>query len=234
MKKMRTAGMFVMVAAAALQFGGCAVGSYQARSVDLKESPLVNPDILVKGSDDQALYRYMNPKANIKQYIKIMIDPVIVSKDGELDATELQNYQTLANNAYVYLTQALEKDYQIVKSPEPGTMRLQMVIIDADSAKPVRNTLSTLMPIGMGISLLKYAATGKQSGVGEITVEMKATDASTGELLGAALDRRVGGKEISELWSQWHNADSALQYWAKRLAFVLCDMRGGSNCVKQD
>jgi len=232
MKRMKTAGLFVMVATAALQFGGCAVGSYQARSVDLKESPLVNPAILEKGSGDQALYRYVNPSANIRQYTKVMIDPVMVSKDGELDASELQNYQTLANNAYVFLTQALEKDYQIVKSPEPLTMRLQMAIIDADSAKPVRNTLSTLMPIGMGISLLKYAATGKQSGVGEITVEMKATDASTGELLGAALDRRVGGKEISELWSQWHNADSALQYWAKRVSFVLCQQRGGANCVE--
>jgi len=232
MKMMKTAGLFVMVAAAALQFGGCAVGSYQARSVDLKESPLVNPAILEKGSGDQALYRYVNPGANAKNYSKIMIDPVMVMKDGELSKSELEDYQKLANNAYVYLTQELEKSYKLVTIPEPGTMRLQMAIIDADSAKPVRNTLSTLMPIGIGLSLVKYAATGKQSGVGEITVEMKVTDASTGELLGAALDRRVGGKEISELWSSWHNADSALQYWAKRVSFVLCQQRGGANCVE--
>jgi hypothetical protein len=61
---------------------------------------------------------------------------------------------------------------------------------------------------------------------------MKITDASTGELLGAALDRRVGGKELSKLWSDWHNADDALQYWAKRLRFALCEMRGAANCVK--
>jgi hypothetical protein len=130
------------------------------------------------------------------------------------------------------LTKELEKDYRIVKTPEPGTLRIQMAIVDADSSKPVRNTLSTIVPVGMVLSLGKYTATGKQVGVGEITVQMKITDANTGELLGAALDRRLGGKELSKLWSGWHNADDALQYWAKRLRFALCDMRGGANCVK--
>ena len=50
MKRMKTAAMVVMVMAVALQLGGCGVGSYQARSVDLQESPLVNPDILVQGN----------------------------------------------------------------------------------------------------------------------------------------------------------------------------------------
>jgi hypothetical protein len=226
-------GMFITVVTAALQFGGCAVGSYQARSVDVKNSPLVNPDILVEGKDDQALYRYVKPGLDVTRYDKIMIDPVLVMKDGELDKDELEDYQKLANNAFVYLTKELEKDYKIVQAPEPGAMRIQAAIIDADNTKPVRNTLSTFMPIGMGISLVRYAATGKQSGVGEITAEMKVTDASTGELLFAALDRRVGGKEISELWSKWRNADDALQYWAKRTSFVLCTARGGGDkCVK--
>ena len=232
MKRMKTVAMVVMVVAVALQLGGCGVGSYQARSVDVKESPLVNPDILVKGTDDQALYRYVNPKADIKQYSMILIDPVMVYKDAALDKDERENYQKLANNAFIYLTKELEKDYRIVKDPAPGTMRVQMAIVDADSSKPVRNTLSTIVPVGMALSLVKYTATGKQAGVGEITAGMKITDASTGELLGAALDRRVGGKELSKLWSGWHNADDALQYWAKRLSFSLCEMRGGTNCVK--
>jgi len=232
MKRMKTVAMVVMVVAVALQLGGCGVGSYQARSVDVKESPLVNPDILVQGKDDQALYRYVNPKADIKQYTMVLIDPVMVYKDAVLDKDERENYQKLANNAFVYLTKELEKYYRIVKDPEPGTLRVQMAIVDADSSKPVRNTLSTIVPVGMALSLVKYTATGKQAGVGEITAGMKITDASTGELLGAALDRRVGGKELSKLWSGWHNADDALQYWAKRLSFSLCDMRGGTNCVK--
>lgn len=233
MRSMKAAVMFVMAAVAAVQLGGCAVGSYQARSIDPKNSPLVDPIILQKRTgDEEALYRYVKPNVNVKQYTKIMIDPVLVMKDGELDKDEMADYQKLANNAFVYLTMELGKSYPIVSSPEPGTLKVQMAIIDADSAKPVRNTLSTLLPIGMAVSVVKYGATGKQSGVGEISAQMKITDATTGELLGAALDRRVGGKELSELWSSWHNADDALKYWAKRLSFTLCAMRGDANCVK--
>ena len=229
---MKMAAVLVIVVAFALQLGGCGVGSHQARSLDVNESPLVNPDILVKGADDQALYRYVNPKADFKQYSKLMIDPVLVYKYAELDKEELENYQKLANNAYVYLMKEMEKDYQIVKFPEPGALRIQMAIVDADSSKPVRNTLSTVVPIGMALSAVKYSATGKQAGVGEITLQLRITDANTGELLGAALDRRVGGKELTKLWSSWHNADDALQYWAKKVSFRLCEMRAGANCEK--
>ena len=232
MKRMKMAAVLVIVVAFALQLGGCGVGSHQARSLDVNESPLVNPDILVKGADDQALYRYVNPKADFKQYSKLMIDPVLVYKYAELDKEELENYQKLANNAYVYLMKEMGKDYQIVKFPEPGALRIQMAIVDADSSKPVRNTLSTVVPIGMALSAVKYSATGKQAGVGEITLQLRITDANTGELLGAALDRRVGGKEVTKLWSSWHNADDALQYWAKKVSFRLCEMRAGANCEK--
>jgi len=88
------------------------------------------------------------------------------------------------------------------------------------------------VPIGMALSAVKYSATGKQAGVGEITLQLRITDANTGELLGAALDRRVGGKEVTKLWSSWHNADDALQYWAKKVSFRLCEMRAGANCEK--
>lgn len=233
MKWMKTTGLLALFVAGALQMGGCA-GSYQARSVDLKESPLVNPEILVKGSGNQALYRYVNPKAEVKGYDKVMIDPVIIYKDGELDKDQLENLQALANNAFVYLTKELEQDYTVVKSPEPGAMRIQWAIIDADSSKPARNTISTLSPIGIGLNIVKMSVTGKQMGVGEITLQMKVSDASTGDLLGAALDRRVGGKTITKLWSSWYNADEALKYWAKKMRFALCDTRGGTNCVMPD
>jgi len=81
---------------------------------------------------------------------------------------------------------------------------------------------------------VQYSSTGKQRGVGEITSALKITDSSTGELIGAALDKRVGGKEVTKLWSSWYSADEALKYWAKRLSYVLCDVRGEANCVKPE
>jgi len=206
--------------------------SYQARSGDVQQSMLVSPSVLQKGGDDQALYRYVNPDLKMNQYNKLIIDPVLIVKDAQLDEKERENYQKLANNAFVYLNQELGKDYQIVSTPEPGTMRIQFAIIDADSSKPVRNVMSSIMPIGIGVSLVKYAATGKQSGVGEISAEIKVTDATTGTLLGAALDKRVGGKDPKGIVDTWYNADQALAYWAKQVRYVMCNQRGGSDCVK--
>ena len=224
------AGMAVVVVMAGL-LSGCA-GSYQARSVDLKDTAtvLVNPDILKEGGSGEALYRYMNPDVAFSQYDKVIIDPVLICKQATLDAGELENYQKLANNAFVYLRDALSIDYRVVTAPEPRTMRVQFAIVDADSSKPVRNFLSTVMPIGMGLSLVKYAATGKQSGVGEITAEFRVTDASTGQLIAAAVDRRVGGKDPSGIIDTWSNADSALQYWAKLVRYRACLFRGVENC----
>ncbi|MEN6624277.1 MAG: DUF3313 domain-containing protein [Smithella sp.] len=231
MNTVKTISLLVVCIIFCLLLGGCRAGM-QARNVDIKQSLLVNPAILEKGKGDQALYRYANPQADIKKYSKIMIDPVLVDKQGELDAKERENYQKLANNAYVYLHQELKQDYKIIQNPEPGTLRIQMAIMDADSSKPVRNITSTIIPIGIGLSLVKYGATGKMSGVGEITGEFKATDAVTGELLGAALDRRVGGKDIEGMVDRWHHADAALQYWAKGVRYALCKRREGTGCVK--
>jgi len=225
--------LLALAAGSALLLGGCGA-SHQARSMEIKDSLLINPAILEKGADDQALYRYVNPKADFKSYSKVMIDSVLMSKSADLDADDVENYQKLVNNAYVFLNDELKKDYVIVRAPEPGALRIQMAIIAADASKPVRNLLGTVFPIGVAISSVKYSATGKPSAVGEITVEMKATDAATGELLFAAVDRRVGGMNIKGTWDTWMTADDALHYWAKKVAFALCEKRGGAACVKPE
>ena len=230
---LRRLALLALAAGAALTFSGCGA-SHQARSMEIKDSLLINPAILEKGTDDQALYRYANPKADVKSYSKIMIDPVLMSKSTDLDASDTENYQKLVNNAYVFLNDELKKDYVIVRAPEPGALRIQLAIIAADSSKPVRNLLGTVFPIGVAISAVKYSATGKPSAVGEITAELKITDAATGELLAAAVDKRVGGMNIKGTWDTWMTADDALHYWAKKVAFVLCQKRGGAACVKPE
>jgi len=68
---------------------------------------------------------------------------------------------------------------------------------------------------------------GKPLFVGEATIEGKVTDALTGELLGAAVDRRVGGKGPSEeKLTSWGDVEHALQYWAKNSRYRLCMARG--------
>lgn len=231
MERFRLMFVLIMAAGVVALLGGCGA-SHQARSVEMKNSLLINPAILEKGSGDEALYRYLNPKTDFRSYSKIMIDPVIMSKNDTLDAKETENYQKLVNNAYVFLSDELKKDYTLVQTPEPGTLRFQMALISAGSSAPGRTVLSTVMPIGLGLSIVKYAATGTPMAVGDITVELKVTDAATGELVFAGVDKRVGGINIQGAWDSWMTADDGLKYWAKRAGFVLCQKRGGKACVK--
>lgn len=208
-------------------------GTYQARSVDLENTVLVNPRILKKGSDDQALYRYVNPNANFSRYNKVLIAPILISKAVEAEPDDKEDYESLAHNAHAYLAQELQKHFTLVKSPSPGTMKIQMAIVEADSSKPIR-TLLSITPIGMGMNLVKLAATGKKAGVGEITAEFVISDAVTKQVLGAAVDRQVGNKNPSTMFNIWANANSGLEYWAKKLTYALCEEKGIKDCVNPD
>jgi hypothetical protein len=222
-------GLLRTVATGLLLLLAACGSSYHARDMDL-DTTLINPSILEKGTGDQALYRYMNKDADVLKYDKILLDPVMVAKDGELDAETRVNYQRLADNAFVLLRRELGKDYALADQPGEGTMRLQMAILEADPSKPMRNILSSVTPVGIAMDMVEYTATGKQSGVGEISMEMKVTDSLSGELLGAVVDRRVGGENMDSVTKPWSGANDGLAWWAKRVRYFLCVARKGVAC----
>jgi hypothetical protein len=234
MNKGKTAIFTVLMALVGMLAAGCAP-SLQARKIDkeeLQKTVLVDPSILEKGKEGQALYRYVKPDVDWKKFTHIIMDPVIVYQEAALDAETRDNYQKLANNAYAYFTKDLQKDFTLVTTPGPDTVRIQFAIVSAKKSAPVRNFLTTIVPVGMAISAVKYAATGEPMAVGEVTGEMRVTDAMTGELLGAALDKRVGGKQLRGVFTSWQDADSALQFWAELTRYRLCTFRTPDRCEK--
>jgi hypothetical protein len=119
-----------------------------------------------------------------------------------------------------------------VQLPETGTLKIEAAITGADKSGRTMDLISSVIPVGMIVSVGKDFATGKPTGVGEISAEMRLTDAVTGQVLGEAVDRRVGGKDPAGMFNAWNDADQAMQYWAKRVAYVLCKERGEDGCVK--
>jgi len=230
MKVNLLSGRCLMFAATALMLGGC-VTTKEARDVEAK-GILFDPAILNKGEGDQSLLRYQNEKINLKDYPRVLIAPVKFYKPANATAEELADLQKLANNFNYYLFQELSKDYNVVLSPVTATLKIETAISEADKSNPTMDFISTLMPIGLGISLIKDAATGKPLNVGEISGEFKITDATTGELIAAAVDRRVGGKTFKGMFSSWGDANSAMEYWAIKLRYMLCLNRKDTSCVK--
>ena len=67
--------------------------------------------------------------------------------------------------------------------------------------------------------------------VGEVSAEAKMTDAQTGQLLAAGVDRRVGGNEIEASVDNWDDVNKIIEIWSKLIRFRLCKLRGREDCL---
>ena len=105
-------------------------------------------------------------------------------------------------------------------------MRIQLAITELEKPSKVMDTFSTVLPTALVASEVKRITTGTHAFVGKASIEGKITDAETGEILLAAVDRRGGGKRIEGTTSQWADVEAIFDHWAARLALRLRQLRG--------
>ena len=75
--------------------------------------------------------------------------------------------------------------------------------------------------------------TGKPAFVGEAAIEAKVMDAVSGELLGAGVAHRVGGKFLqASHFTSWGEVEDIMQYWAAHGSYNLCELQKRSTCKK--
>jgi hypothetical protein len=187
---------------------------------------------LKEGNEGEALLVYKNANANLAKYDKVHLDPVTIWMSGKsaFEGISAEDRQRLADDFYNAVHKELSQDYRLVDQLGPGVMRIQVALTDAKGSSPVMDTISTVMPIGLAISQTKGLITGKPSFVGETQAEAKVTDGTNGQLLAAAIDRRVGGKSVSGTTDSWDDVHAAFEYWAKQLGYRLCTESGRQGC----
>jgi hypothetical protein len=166
------------------------------------------------GSDQKAMLRYVNPSVNWGSYHAIMIAPVTfwAEDDSKVSAAD---QQALCDYAYSVFVKDLGKNFIIVKQPGPGVLKLSVALTDATSAVPVLRSISVVVPQARLLSAIKMAATGTYAFVRSAQGALKLNDSVSGELLAAAVDKRVGGTSIKNAdVFQWGDAENAINYWA--------------------
>jgi hypothetical protein len=167
-----------------------------------------------EGSDQKAMLRYVNPNVNWGSYNKVMIAPVTfwAADDSKVSAAD---QQALCNYAYNEFVKVLGKNFILASQPGPGVMKISVALTDATSAVPVLRSISVVVPQARVLSAIKMAATGTYSFVGSAQGARKANDSVSGQLLAAAVDKRVGGTSIKNVdVFQWGDAQNAIDYWA--------------------
>jgi len=168
-----------------------------------------------EGSDQKAMLRYVDPNVNWASYNQILIAPVTfwAGDDSKVSAAD---QQALCNYAYSEFVKVLGKNFTLASQPGPGVMKISLALTDATSAVPGLRSISVVVPQARALSAIKMAATGTYAFVGSAQGAFKANDSVTGQLLAAAVDKRVGGTSITNVdVFKWGDADNAIDYWAK-------------------
>jgi hypothetical protein len=184
--------------------------------------------LMKPGNEGQAALVYLNPAAQWKNYDKIMLEPVEFwdSADSKVSPPD-QHMLT----AYFYnqLKQALEAHFTLVDQAGPGTMTLQVAIINAESATPGLRSVSVAIPQARILNRIQSVATGSIAFAGSAEAEGRITNSQTGELLAASADRREGGMAISSAaqW-KWGDAENVMNLWAGAIARRLNELHTGT------
>ena len=170
---------------------------------------------LTPGAEGQVAWRYVNPAAKWSQYTKIMIEPVTFWGD-QASKVSLADQHRFVNFFHVALEQELSKQFQIADQEGPDVMELHVALIDVAAATPVLRTITMVIPQARLLATIKRGVTDSYPFVGGAQAEYRLTDSTTGEVLAAGVDRRIGGGNISTAaqW-QWGDAENVIKQWSE-------------------
>jgi uncharacterized protein DUF3313 len=220
---------WIKIVSCAVALTGCA-STYQAEPE--QSGFLGDYSLLRKGVEGEASFvyrKYDNDHAKWSSYKQILLEPVQIWK-GKNTELNKEDAEYLAKIAWSRLDEELRKDYTMAGDTGVGVLRIQVAITEAGATVPVVDLITTLYPGTRLISEGKRWATGTESFVGTASVEVKVTDSQSGEVLGAAVDRRGGGKYLTKGFQKWTDVEEAFTYWAKQLRWRLCLERGVPGC----
>ncbi len=167
-----------------------------------------------KGADHVDL-RYLKKGVDFKKYNKIMMDEVVFYFN-----TASSNYKGIHASEIQELSEVFHKTFietfgtMLTDKPGPNVIRMRLAVTDIEPSNPASGTISTVIPVGLAVSLIKKGTTGEYIGIGSATAEVEFLDSITNERVAAAIDKAPGGKLDVGKTSP---AKSAFKYWSKRL-----------------
>jgi hypothetical protein len=168
---------------------------------------------------------YVKEGADFKKYNKIMMDQVTFyfKSDAEHKGINPDDIKELTDAFGKAFVDALNAAYPLTDTPGPDVMRVRVAITELKSSNPAIGTVTTILPVGLAVSLVKKGVTGGYTGIGSASMEAEFLDSVSNERIGAAIDKNPGGKiDVGKL----SPAKAAFEFWAKRLRAFLDDMHG--------
>ena len=219
------------VAVAGLVLAGCAL------TEPVKKAPesgfLTDYARLHKGNDHQAELVYVNPDVQWKRYDKMLLDPVTVWRSVNVGSKGVsqQDAQAMADYFYSLIQARFSRTFQMVRTPQPNTLRVAIAITQLDKTDVMLDVISTVEPHIRAATSLYQLVSGGPTFEGEAAVEARITDAQTGQILAEGVDKRVGGRTLNaNSMKSWGDVENVMQFWVARAAYNLCRVQERPDC----
>ena len=178
-------------------------------------------DSLEPGPKGGAKMRWIKPEVNFSNYTRVMLDSVVffLSDESEYNGIDPHQMTDLADAFNRQLVETLSDKYPIVAEPGVDVIRIRFAITDLKQSRPVLSGVTSVVPVGLAISLVDKGATGSWTGSGATGAEMMALDSLSNDVIAVAKDVESAG--FTDRFSQWGSAEEAFKYWAERVKHFL-------------
>jgi Protein of unknown function (DUF3313) len=171
--------------------------------------------ILKPGGKGEGKLNWIKPGVDFTKYKKVMVDYVIfaIAEDSEYKGIDADEMKKIADDASLALLTAIQGEFPVVSEPGPDVLRIRTAIVDLKPSKPGLSAISTVMPVGLGISIIKKGATDSWTGSGATTAEMMVLDSMTNEVIACGEDKKTA--EFAERFSKWGDVEEAFAFWGE-------------------
>ncbi|MCK9197199.1 MAG: DUF3313 domain-containing protein [Syntrophales bacterium] len=176
---------------------------------------------LQPGPKGGAKLRWVKQGVDANKYNKYMVDSVIffLANNADYKGIDPQEMKELSDNFNKEIVAAFNNKYQIVAEPGPNVARIRIAITNIQPSKPGYSAITSIVPVGIGISLVKKGATGGWSGSGQTCMEIMVLDSTTNETLILLIDKQKA--EFEHRFTKWGSATDAFKLWsAKMIEFI--------------
>jgi len=179
---------------------------------------------LEPGPPEGAKMRWLKPGVDFYKYKKFMVDYVVfaLADDSQYKVINGDEMKKLGDACTQAIVDALKDKYPIVAEPGPDVLRFSFAIVDLKQSRPALSAVTSVIPVGLGISLVKKGATNSWSGSGATTSQLMVLDSVTDEVIAVAEAEYHAG--FTERFSKWGSAEDAFKYWGERLRKFMDDL----------
>ncbi len=221
MNNMQAVSKLLVILLTGFVLCGCAATPKVEQSVFLQDLPQFQP-----GPSDGMDQIYIRPGADLRKYNRVMLDEVqfFLKQDAATQGLQASELKELADTFHRAIFEALGTAYPVVTEPGADVLRIRVAITDIVTSNPAVSGITTVLPVGLAVSVGKKAVGGSYSGVGGASMEVEFLDSMADARLAAAIDTFNGSKMSG--FSKLGATKEAFEFWAKRLRVTLDNAHG--------